>query len=328
VPESAPLAPERELALICDTASVMVKSSSIPAIAQSEPDQPEQAQRPKVLYVMGAGRSGSTILGVTLGNCADFFYAGELDKWLPRAGVPQLADPERTRFWDTVRAELPGASDLFGGQVRWMERSSALFRIRKWPLRRRLRQRYRRVAEDLYRAVARTAGATYIVDTSHYPLRARELQEARGIDLYLVFLVRDPHSVVASFGRSDVREPTFGSLKTNAYLWLTHIVSLYVFLRQSPDRRMFLRHEDFIADPGGVLRALLDLLGSSAALPDFTTLRTGSPIQGNRLITSDVVTLQSGAASTAGRSRITTLLQLPWAVALSRLPRASVRPGQ
>ena len=38
--------------------------------------------RPRVIYIMGAGRSGSTILGVSLGNCADLVYAGELDKWL------------------------------------------------------------------------------------------------------------------------------------------------------------------------------------------------------------------------------------------------------
>jgi hypothetical protein len=303
---------------ICDTLSAMAESSSIPAITP-----PAQPLRPTVLYVMGAGRSGSTILGVTLGNCADFFYAGELDKWLPRAGVPQLAGAERAHFWDTVRAEVPGAGDLFGAQVRCLERSSSLFRIRKWPLRRRLRRQYRRVAEELYRAVARAAGASYIVDTSHYPLRARELQNVAGIDLYLVFLVRDPHSVVASFGRSDVREPTFGALKTNLYLWLTHLVSLYVFLRQPRGRRMFLRHEDFIADPGGVLRAIFDQLGCSATLPDFTALKTGLPIQGNRLIASDVVTLKSGPASPVRRSRMTTLLQLPWAVTLSRLAGTS-----
>ena len=289
---------------------------------------PEQPQRPRVLYVMGAGRSGSTILGVTLGNCADFFYAGELDKWLPRAGVPQLADVERMRFWDAVRGELPGAAELFGGQVRCLERSSALFRVRQWPLRRQLRRRYRRVAEDLYRAVARTAGASHIVDTSHYPLRARELQRVEGIDLYLVFLVRDPHSVVASFSRSDVREPTFGTLKTNTYLWLTHVVSLYVFLRHRRDRRLLVRHEDFIADPEGVLRSILDLLASTAALPDFTALKTGLPIQGNRLIASEVVTLESGPASPVRRSRMTTLLQLPWAVTVSRLPGTSVRSGR
>ena len=49
-----------------------------------------------------------------------------------------------------------------------------------------------------------------IVDSSHFPRRARELQALNGIDLYILFLVRDPHSVVASWGREDVIEPQFG----------------------------------------------------------------------------------------------------------------------
>jgi hypothetical protein len=278
-----------------------------------------RTERPKVIYVMGAGRSGSTILGVTLGNCTDVFFAGELDKWLTRSGVPQLGGEERARFWSAVRQDVNGASNLFGHQVRCLERSSALFWIRRWPARRPLRGPYRRVAGDLYRAVARAAGVSHIVDTSHYPLRALELQRLEGIDFYLVWLVRDPRRVVASFNRSDVHEPTFGTLKTNAYLWLTHLVSLVVFLRHRRDRRLFLRHEDFITDPEGVLRQILDHVDSASALPDLSALNTGFPIQGNRLIRSDVVSLESRPVSPVQRSRVTTLLQLPWVVILSRL---------
>ncbi|HEX4467726.1 MAG TPA: hypothetical protein VH025_11110, partial [Solirubrobacteraceae bacterium] len=57
--------------------------------ATSEGLEPRLAEVTKVLYVMGAGRSGSTILGVMLGNCEGIFYAGELDKWLPREGRPK-----------------------------------------------------------------------------------------------------------------------------------------------------------------------------------------------------------------------------------------------
>jgi len=57
---------------------------------------------------MGSGRSGSTILGVALGNCDGVFYAGELDNWLVRSGTPVLGGLERTRFWSTVRDDVPG----------------------------------------------------------------------------------------------------------------------------------------------------------------------------------------------------------------------------
>src|SRR5437868_12813951 len=108
--------------------------------------------RPRVIYVMGAGRSGSTILGVTLGNCEGVFYAGELDAWLPRSGEPQIDGPERLRFWAAIRGDVEGA-ELFGRDAqRSLERSLALFRIHRWGARRRLRGPYRRIAAELYGA--------------------------------------------------------------------------------------------------------------------------------------------------------------------------------
>jgi hypothetical protein len=278
-----------------------------------------EQSRPKVIYVMGAGRSGSTVLGVALGNCENVFFAGELDKWLVRRGAPHLTDEERTRFWSGIREEVDGA-ELFGGQAHHcLERSSALFRIREWSARRRVRARYRRVSEDLYKAVARAAGVTHLVDTSHYPLRARELQALEGVDLYLLFLVRHPQSVVASLDRRDVAERRFGMLTANAYLWLTHLVSVLVFLRHPRERRLFLRHEDFVADPEGVLRQILDMTGSSAPIPNLAELRTGIPLHGNRLVNSEVIALQRDAPLPPRRSAMTSLLQLSWLAVLPRL---------
>jgi Sulfotransferase family len=279
----------------------------------------EEQPRSKVIYVMGAGRSGSTILGVALGNCEGVFFAGELDKWLVRRGASHLTDDERTRFWSGVREEVD-AADLFGGEAhRCLERSSALFRIGEWGARRRVRARYRRVSEDLYKAVARAAGTTHLVDTSHYPLRARELQALEGVDLYLLFLVRHPQSVVASLDRRDVAERRLGMLTANAYLWLTHLLCVLVFLRHPRGRRLFVRHEDFVADPEGVLRQILDMTGSASTVPDLRELRTGIPLHGNRLVNSELIGLQRDAPLPRRRSVITTLLQASWLVVFPRL---------
>jgi Sulfotransferase family len=248
---------------------------------------------PTVLYVMGAGRSGSTILGVTLGNCAGVFFAGELDKWLPRKGEPRLRDPERTRFWDAVREQVPDARELYGGQAhRYLERSSSLFHRARWSVGRRLRGRYRRVMAELYRATAQVATATHVVDTSHYPLRARELQAAPGIDLFLVLLIRNPKAVMASLAREDVPERTLGWASGTGYLTITHLLSAWVFLKQPRAKRMLVRHETFLADPEGTLARLLARAGSSAPIPDLSTLSTGLPLHGNRLIEADTVSLE------------------------------------
>jgi hypothetical protein len=283
-----------------------------------------QAGRPKVIYVMGAGRSGSTILGVALGNCADVFFAGELDRWLARAGVPRREGAELARFWSVVREHVEDAPELAGGRATCLERSSALLDIRKLPARRRLRPAYRRVSEELYRAIKLAAGATHVVDTSHYPMRARELQSLSGIELYLVLLVRDPQSVIASLDRDDVPERRFAAPTANAYLWLTHALSLLVFLRHPRERRLFVRHEDFLSDPQRILRRVLLQTDSSAEPPDLSSLDTGVPFHGNRLIASERVALEPRDVSPARRSCLTAAVQFPWLALFSRLrPAAS-----
>jgi hypothetical protein len=295
----------------------------------------EGVRRPTVIYVMGAGRSGSTVLGTALGNCESVFFAGELNEWLTRAGKPALEDEPRVRFWQSVRAEVSVSQELLGGKASSLERSSAVLRPSRWARRRRLRQRYRRAAEDLYAAVARVAAVDYVVDTSHYPLRARELQALAGIDLYLILLVRDPQGVVASLGREDVPERTFGVFTANAYLWLTNIFSLMVFWRQPPTRRLFVRHEEFVADPARVIGRILEQAGSSATPADSGLMHSGVPFHGNRLIRSPSISL-SRQPPVAGRSRspITRVLQLPWAAAFSclrpsaRAPSSTGRVGE
>lgn len=278
------------------------------------------SQRPRVIYVMGAGRSGSTILGVTLGNCANLFYAGELDKWLLRAGRPKRKGERREAFWGEVLGRVADAEPLFGGlSHRYLERSSALLRLRGPLMRRRLRRPYRRIMGELYRAVASVAEATHVIDTSHYPLRARELQHVEGIELYILLLVRDPRAVIASFGREDVVEPRFGRAKTRAYLLLTHLLCAWVFGKQPRERRMVLRYEDFVADPQGVIGSLLARVGSPAELPDLGSLSTGIPLQGNRLIHEDVVVLRQRQPSEERAAGVERVLNLATVAPVARL---------
>jgi hypothetical protein len=285
-------------------------------------------QTPTVIYVMGAGRSGSTIFGVALGNCAHVFYAGELEAWLRRSGVPNFPGVARAQFWDGVREDVKG-DDLFGDEVwRHLEYSLASFRPSSWVHRRRLRHRYRHVLERLYRAIALSAQSTHIVDTSHYPLRAHEIQRVAGVDLYLIYLIRHPLGVVASFKRRDVTNIPKSLLATNAYLSLTHVLSVLVFLRHPAERRLLLRYEDFIANSDAVMREILSRAGVSSPPPDPTSLKTGIAFQGNRLLVSETIALRDDATSASSgsyASYLTRLLQLPWTLVLSCLsPKATL----
>jgi Sulfotransferase family len=277
-----------------------------------------------VIYVMGSGRCGSTILGVALGNCEGTFFVGELDRWLPSNGTPVLGGTGRTRFWNSVRAKMDVDSDLLNSRARdSIERGLGPLRVGKWPGRRRYRRRYRRVTGQLYRTIAEVAQASHIVETSHFPLRARELKAIDGLEVYLIFLVRHPQSMLASFtrtvSRNDAAERRRRVLKTNADIWITHLLATWVFLRHRRDRRLFMHYEDFTADPQGVLQQILDMAESPAALPDLGALRTGFPMGGNRLLRAEVVALKSETPKPSRNEPFTALVQAPLTALTDRL---------
>ena len=281
---------------------------------------------------MGAGHSGSTILGITLGNCEGLFYAGELDEWLSSAERPPWGAADRQAFWGAVKDRVR-AEGLFGTTAnRCIERSSALFRVDLWRTRRRLRAPYRRIARELLLAVADVAGARCVVDTSHFPLRARELRRLSGVELYLIYLVRDPRDVVASnvreLSRHEVAEIRWRTIATNANVALTHLTATLTFLSHPASRRIFVRHEDFLADPAGVTSQILEMLGSDAELPDLQALRIVAPLQGNQVIRSDTVAVRAPKPARRRRDLLTPVVQMPWSLLQRRLrPQARARAG-
>jgi hypothetical protein len=286
-----------------------------------------EGDRRKLVYVMGAGHSGSTILGIALGNCDGFFYAGELEEWLMTSS-PRWGASERQSFWSAVSERVERVDQLSGGRAnRYLERSSASLRFDRWHARRRLRPAYRRVAEELIRAVSDVAQARYVIDTSHFPLRARELRELPGIDLYLIYLVRDPVAVVASATRElsehEVVERRSRKLLTNANLWITQMLSVRTFLSHPPDRRILVRHEDFLDDPAAILREILRALGSDARTPNLEELEVGAPLQGNQLIRADSVAVRRTGGAAPPRDSATRLAQAVWRPVLDRLAPAA-----
>lgn len=70
----------------------------------------------KLLYIMGAGRSGSTIFGILLGNMPCNFYAGELHMWNLHSGNANNDRIEVKAFWERVKLEMPVVENYYGNK--------------------------------------------------------------------------------------------------------------------------------------------------------------------------------------------------------------------
>jgi hypothetical protein len=118
----------------------------------------------------------------------------------------------------------------------------------------------------LYEAIAERAGAEVIVDSSKSPLHARMLSWVPNIDLHVVFLVRDPRSVVFSCSKPKEWLPGASPLRaTKSWMGLT-LGSEY--LRTRVPQWRTLRYEDFVREPKLMtLQIAADLGYGSAQVP-------------------------------------------------------------
>jgi hypothetical protein len=234
----------------------------------------------EVLYIIGTGRSGSTLLANLLGSTDGMFSAGELRFIWDRGFQEDRRCGCSLRFascpmWQGI------VDEAFGGELPDLPRMHAevaqVSRIRQLPrlLAGRLDDEavhlaagyYLDQVERLYRAVASETGSM-LVDSSKLPTYCHLLHQIPSLRLRVVHLVRDPRATAHSWKRlratgavdGDEEEMDRFSVWKSATLW---------DIWNSTARRLFaggsdylqVRYEDLVADPQGTIDAVRGFAG-------------------------------------------------------------------
>jgi len=262
----------------------------------------------KILYLMGAGHVGSTVIDVVIGAHPRIESLGEAWK-LPGAWADPASDRvcacgvaiQACAFWREARrvwAELVGDDDVarYVALMRRFEGSRSA-----WPrlLQNQLRPtadflEYQRRNRALYEAVQRTSGKPMVVESSLSPRRAYVLATTPGIELHLVHLVRDGRGVIWSHqnpAKRAVRKSfrPAPAWQTTRYWVSANLQSAYVYSRLPPERRLRLRYEDFATDPDAALVRIGHFVGEdlSGLLTPERAIRQPAPVRhtpgGNRV---------------------------------------------
>ena len=227
--------------------------------------------KPRVVYIMGTARSGSTLLGTLLGNDPEVFYAGELSAWPALGGASPIL---RSRpFWEKVRSRVTNRPEGIDSMKRLFEHPLGLAH----PIqRRRLGPHYARITQDVLLAVCKESGRSIVVDSSHYPRRAATLRRLLGSNsVRLVFLVRRPSSVTQSFRRTGEK----GILGANLYMLVVGTWAWLVYLTHPRSQRAIISYEGLTTDP---LSTGARALGRPLAVLDPEELQAPLPFVANR----------------------------------------------
>jgi hypothetical protein len=242
--------------------------------------------KPRVLYICGWGRSGSTILDRVIGEAPGFVSVGELRSLWDADPATQLCGcGERVAecsLWGPILAAMSSASGYTMGSVRQLrdETSRTRHLLRLWRTARRdgrrplpEAERYGDVLTGMYAAVRASTKSAIIVDSSKHPAEALLLASRPDVDLTVLHLVRDPRGAAYSWNkRSGATEhgsprsgpPQRGILSSSAWWTTWNLVAESMIRPILGSRYLSLRYEDVMASPRDQLGAVVQRLGISA----------------------------------------------------------------
>lgn len=213
-----------------------------------------------VIYILGTGRSGSSLLDAALASHPRISSVGELmGLYASLETDPPCADGHaltESPYWRRVVAIARGQRS---SQRRYFNGIRFPFIAKRWAptFYRKVVRAFEAANQTVWGLIVNPDGVDFTIDCSKVYWRLQFLTEVIPADrLYVIFLVRDGKSVVDSEvrkGRTFLR----GIMKW----WVHNRGALRVMQELSPDRCILVRHEDLLEEPEQVLRDVCALLG-------------------------------------------------------------------
>lgn len=248
--------------------------------------------RKKIIYIIGSGRSGTTLLDILLGNQEGVFSGGELTRYALRHGVPTGFDdkPERTAFWRSFTEDF--AADLDFDHTESLINDFEYYNL-KGGLPNQARQaEYRRFWRSFFDTLFERIDERVVVDSSKYPKRALQLSEilpAREYELCYIYIKRDPIGVVKSFAKTDVYIPPKNWLSANVYYSLSNLACQWAVQKLAKKHSVIaIKYERLVSEPQRVLSELgeavgIDFSALKQKVSDQEPLLVGDLFEGNSM---------------------------------------------
>ena len=255
-----------------------------------------QNSLPRVLYIMGTARSGSTVLEILLSANPNVFGAGEVtalvqDGFIENrhcsCGQPCLS----CSVWDKVICALNVDKGLLAQwatlqkKVDW---HNGFLRQCVGAVSKKSLEQYKFFNVHLLKCIGAVTGASWIVDSSKYAGRALALKRIKEVDISVICLTRSPSGLMTSFQKQNKNEQKPKSPLGTLIYYLVTLASLRITMSTLGDRVISVHYEDLLTNPVETLRKIeewsgVDLTNARQRLQAKKTFSVGHLVTGNRL---------------------------------------------
>lgn len=249
----------------------------------------------KLIYIMGAGRSGTTILEVLLANNPGIIGVGELthifrDGFLGNELCACGNTFNDCHFWSKICNEFTWDKVEINQSLNLFESASSHLRFPLNALNafgKRKQKSYHIVNKELLESIAKTMRASTIVDSSKYAGRALALARMQLESIYILSMTRSPAGILQSFRKPLLEQPPKPALAAMIYYCYTLLCARIVIWLLG-NKVLRISYEELCRSPVATLRKIekhceIDLSNSLSCLELDCDFSVGHLISGNRL---------------------------------------------
>lgn len=254
------------------------------------------AQLPKVIYIMGTARSGSTILSLLLGTDKKVCIAGELtnidkDGFIANKECSCGRHTEDCNFWGEIKNSLNSGHRNFkdaakiNKAVDWHDGFlKQVFSI----IGKKRKKNYKENTLKLFSALKKGSECPVIVDSSKYAGRAMAIERFAGVEVWVICLTRSPSGLLHSFQKPNKVEQTPKTpLSVLLYYWIT-LVSFRTVSFFLKNKIFYLSYEQLLEEPISTLKKIegwsgIDLKESIRKVNKHEAFEVGHLVTANRL---------------------------------------------
>lgn len=251
---------------------------------------------PEIIYIMGTGRSGTTILEVLLSNNPGICGVGEVNYIFEHClrnnvtcscGKPSL----ECMFWKRInqrcnwaKSKLQLIIDVFRS-IEWHTNFPLIYLNLVPKKKMRL---YSDVNRRLFHAIQSISGQMVIVDSSKYAGRALALSRIFSSRLRVLCVTRSPQGLLKAFQNKNTQEQKPKSLMGTLAYYVYVLICCRLVANRIGQNAYQIRYDDLVADPMGTLKSIenwsgLDLSEARAKISRGDLFEIGHIVTGNRL---------------------------------------------
>jgi hypothetical protein len=249
---------------------------------KNNPTDLDTTKKLTLVYVLGAGRSGSTLLDAVLGMNKNIFSLGEFIN-VARAYQRNTfcscgSRLQQCDFWEGIFL----ASQLHINDMIADQESDPLFmrghKIREicgiftrlfFKRKQKINKQFARRQEILFKTIAEKSQSQFLVDSSKKPLRILSIMDGCDLDIQVVYIVRDARGYMLSrrSGKGSRQLSTAPALLS----WvMQNILALLTYIQAPKSNRRMLSYEQFARDPNTEIGQLLNHIGIINRSSDFS----------------------------------------------------------